>query len=183
MRPGAFSAAAHVVIDLLPDGARIELEVGLESPWLVVQPLAAEVDRARRARGIAEVKQALELTPGKWRARLDVVLGDRRATLYGTGEGRLSGSGLLISIGAASAAGADYDGPDEAAADMLDTLDVDLAKADAADHLRDGDPRPGRYARNGRPRGLLGRRFGPPRDEGAWDRRLREIRDELELVA
>lgn len=57
------------------------------------------------------------------------------------------------------------------------------AFSDTADHLRDGDPQPGRYARNGRRRGLLGRNFGPPRDEGAWARRLREIRDEREEQA
>lgn len=50
------------------------------------------------------------------------------------------------------------------------------------DHYRDGDPRPGRFSRNGRPRSLLGRRFGPPADEGAWARRLAEIRAERDAV-
>ncbi len=48
----------------------------------------------------------------------------------------------------------------------------------AGDHYRDGDPRPGRFSRNGRRVSLLGRRFGPPTDEGAWARRLAEIRAE-----
>ena len=48
------------------------------------------------------------------------------------------------------------------------------------DHLRDGEPQPGRYARNGVSRSLLPRRHGPPRDEGAWVRRLAEIRRERE---
>lgn len=50
------------------------------------------------------------------------------------------------------------------------------------DHYRDADPRPGRFSRNGRPRSLLGPRFGPPADEGAWARRLAEIRDEREAA-
>ncbi len=57
------------------------------------------------------------------------------------------------------------------------------ASGELVTYLRDGDPQPGRYARNGRRRGLLGRNFGPPRDEGAWARRLREIRDEREEQA
>ena len=48
------------------------------------------------------------------------------------------------------------------------------------DHLRDGEPQPGRYAHNGVPRSLVPRGYGPPRDEGAWARRLAEIRDERE---
>lgn len=50
------------------------------------------------------------------------------------------------------------------------------------DHYRDADPRPGRFSRNGRPRSLLGPRFGPPVDEGARARRLAEIRDEREAA-
>ncbi len=50
----------------------------------------------------------------------------------------------------------------------------------AGEYLRDGEPRPGGFSRNGRRRSLLGRRFGPPTDEGAWARRLSEIRAERE---
>ena len=52
-----------------------------------------------------------------------------------------------------------------------------------SDHYRDAEPRPGRFSRNGRPRSLLGPRFGPPADEGAWARRLAEIRAEREVTA
>lgn len=48
------------------------------------------------------------------------------------------------------------------------------------EYRRDSDPRPGRYACNGVPRSLLPRRHGPPRDEGAWARRLVEIRREAQ---
>ena len=51
---------------------------------------------------------------------------------------------------------------------------------DTNEYRRDGDPQPGRYARNGVTRSLLPRRHGPPRDEGAWVRRLTEIRRERE---
>ena len=51
---------------------------------------------------------------------------------------------------------------------------------DTNEYRRDGDPQPGRYARNGVTRSLLPRRHGPPRDEGAWVRRLAEIRRERE---
>jgi len=53
---------------------------------------------------------------------------------------------------------------------------------ESAGTYRDGDPQPGRFSRNGRPRSLLGRRFGPPTDEGAWARRLAEIRAERESL-
>ena len=50
----------------------------------------------------------------------------------------------------------------------------------SGEYRRDGDPQPGRYARNGVSRSLLPRRHGPPRDEGAWARRVAEIRRERE---
>jgi len=55
-----------------------------------------------------------------------------------------------------------------------------IAVTDAADHLRDSAPQPGRYARNGQRRSLLGRRYSAPIDEGAWERRLAEMRAERE---
>ena len=52
----------------------------------------------------------------------------------------------------------------------------------SGEYRRDGDPQPGRYARNGVSRSLLPRRHGPPRDEGAWARRLAEIRREAQQI-
>lgn len=104
-----FAAVAAHLLDVLPSNARIEVEIGAWSTplgsgsvaWLVVQPLAAEADRAMRAKGVAEVRQAL-LASGHLRSRLDVVVGDRRSTLDADGNGALAAGSMSIADGAIS---------------------------------------------------------------------------------